>query len=140
MKGGGCDGLWRGTAVAHQLAGSVPLRSGAPSFGAGQVDMSVIPYSNFLTLYDAGAPVKIVAGAGVDGCILIAKEGIKNAAGGLDVRKHCRALLIEAKLHAGFAFQRTGNAEKKEMMEWMRVWLENPGVFPLWVEIRRKAI
>ena len=62
------------------------------------------------------------------------------AAGGLDVRKHCRALLIEARLHAGFAFQRTGNAGKKEMMEWMRVWLENPGVFPLWVEIRRKAI
>lgn len=52
----------------------------ATLFGAGQVDMSVIPYSNFLTLYDAGAPVKIVAGAGVDGCILIAKEGIKNAA------------------------------------------------------------
>lgn len=52
----------------------------ATLFGAGQVDMSVIPYSNFLTLYDAGAPVKIVAGAGVDGCILIAQEGIKNAA------------------------------------------------------------
>jgi NitT/TauT family transport system substrate-binding protein len=52
----------------------------ATLFGAGQVDMSVIPYSNFLTLYDAGAPVKIVAGAGVDGCILLAKEGIKSAA------------------------------------------------------------
>lgn len=49
-------------------------------FGSGQVDMSVIPYSNFLTLHDAGAPVKIVAGAGVDGCILIAREGIKTAA------------------------------------------------------------
>jgi NitT/TauT family transport system substrate-binding protein len=52
----------------------------ATLFGAGQVDMSVIPYSNFLTLYDAGAPVKIIAGAGVNGCILIAKEGIKSAA------------------------------------------------------------
>jgi len=52
----------------------------ATLFGAGQVDMSVIPYSNFLTLYDAGAPVKIVAGAGVDGCILLAQEGIKSAA------------------------------------------------------------
>lgn len=49
-------------------------------FGAGQVDMSVIPYSNFLTLYDAGAPVKIVAGAGVEGCMLIAREGISGAA------------------------------------------------------------
>jgi NitT/TauT family transport system substrate-binding protein len=52
----------------------------ATLFGAGQVDMSVIPYSNFHTLYAAGAPVKIVAGAGVDGCILLAREGIKSAA------------------------------------------------------------
>jgi NitT/TauT family transport system substrate-binding protein len=49
-------------------------------FGAGQVDISVIPYSNFITLVDAGAPVKLVAGAGVEGCLLIAKEGIKTAA------------------------------------------------------------
>jgi NitT/TauT family transport system substrate-binding protein len=52
----------------------------ATLFGAGQVDMSVIPYSNFHTLVDAGAPVRIVAGAGVDGCILLAREGIKSAA------------------------------------------------------------
>ncbi|MDB5846386.1 MAG: transporter substrate-binding protein [Rhodoferax sp.] len=52
----------------------------ATLFGAGQVDMSVIPYSNFLTLYDAGAPVKIVAGAGVEGCIVLGGPGIKTAA------------------------------------------------------------
>jgi NitT/TauT family transport system substrate-binding protein len=49
-------------------------------FGSGQVDVSVIPYSNFLTLVDAGAPVRMVAGAGVEGCILVAREGIKSAA------------------------------------------------------------
>jgi NitT/TauT family transport system substrate-binding protein len=49
-------------------------------FGAGLVDMSMIPYSNFMTLYDAGAPVKIVAGGGVEGCIIVASEGIKTAA------------------------------------------------------------
>jgi NitT/TauT family transport system substrate-binding protein len=49
-------------------------------FGAGLVDMSMIPYSNFMTLYDAGAPVKIVAGGGVQGCIIVAKEGITSAA------------------------------------------------------------
>ena len=49
-------------------------------FGAWLVDMSMIPYSNFLTLYDAGAPVKIVAGGGVEGCIIVAKEGITSAA------------------------------------------------------------
>lgn len=49
-------------------------------FGAGLVDISMIPYSNFMTLYDAGAPVRIVAGGGVQGCIIVAKEGIKSAA------------------------------------------------------------
>ncbi|HEX2020453.1 MAG TPA: substrate-binding domain-containing protein [Aurantimonas sp.] len=48
-------------------------------FGAGLVDISMIPYSNFMTLYDAGAPVKIVAGGGVQGCIIVAGEGIKTA-------------------------------------------------------------
>jgi NitT/TauT family transport system substrate-binding protein len=49
-------------------------------FGAGLVDISMIPYSNFMTLYDAGAPVKIIAGGGVQGCIIVAKDGIKSAA------------------------------------------------------------
>ena len=49
-------------------------------FGAGMVDVSVIPYSNFITLVDAGAPVQFVAGAWVEGCILIGSEGISTAA------------------------------------------------------------
>ncbi len=49
-------------------------------FGAGLVDMSMIPYSNFMTLYDAGAPVQIVAGGGVEGCIIVARENIRSAA------------------------------------------------------------
>jgi NitT/TauT family transport system substrate-binding protein len=52
----------------------------ATLFGAGIVDISMIPYSNFMTLYDAGAPVKIIAGGGVQGCMIIGKEGIKSAA------------------------------------------------------------
>jgi len=48
-------------------------------FGAGLVDISMIPYSNFMTLYDAGAPVRIVAGGGVQGCIIVAREGIRSA-------------------------------------------------------------
>ncbi len=48
-------------------------------FGAGMVDVSVIPYSNFITLVDKGAPVQMVAGAGVEGCILVGSEGIEAA-------------------------------------------------------------
>lgn len=62
------------------------------------------------------------------------------SAGAMDEKKRCRALVIEAKQHAAFAVQRAGNAGKKEMMEWMRVWLENPGVFPVWVEIRKRGV
>lgn len=51
----------------------------ATLFGAGVVDMSLIPYSNFMTLYDAGAPVKIVAGGGIEGCVIAAQKGIKTA-------------------------------------------------------------
>jgi NitT/TauT family transport system substrate-binding protein len=55
----------------------------APSFsdqvtmiGSGLVDVGVMPYTSFLALYDAGAPVKVVAGGGVQGCILVAQPGL----------------------------------------------------------------
>ena len=49
-------------------------------FGAGQVDMSLLPYTQFMTLHDAGAPVTIVAGGGVEGCSIVAQPGINSAA------------------------------------------------------------
>ncbi len=51
----------------------------ATLFGAGQVDASLIPYTNFMTLYDQGAPVRVVAGGGVQGCVVCAQPGITNA-------------------------------------------------------------
>jgi NitT/TauT family transport system substrate-binding protein len=51
----------------------------ATLFGAGQVDASLLPYSNFMTLFDNGAPVKIVAGGGVQGCVVCAQPGIGDA-------------------------------------------------------------
>ncbi len=44
--------------------------------GTGQVDVSVLPYTNFMALYDAGAPVKIVAGGGVQGVYIVAQPGL----------------------------------------------------------------
>lgn len=52
----------------------------ATLFGAGQVDASLIPYTNFMTVHDNGAPVKIVAGGGVQGCVVCSQAGIPNAA------------------------------------------------------------
>jgi hypothetical protein len=55
-----------------------------------------------------------------------------------------RRVVIRSKDHAKLAAQNPRlsaqkRAEKKEMADWMLVWLENPGVFPLWVELRKKA-
>jgi NitT/TauT family transport system substrate-binding protein len=49
-------------------------------FGAGLVDVSLIPYSNFMTLYDKGVPVKIVAGGGVEGCVICGQPHVKTQA------------------------------------------------------------
>jgi NitT/TauT family transport system substrate-binding protein len=48
--------------------------------GTGQADVSMLPYTNFMTLYDAGAPVKIVAGGGVQGVYMIAQPGLDTPA------------------------------------------------------------
>lgn len=52
--------------------------------------------------------------------------------------RQCRRLVIEAKDHARWALRR-GHAEKEEMILWMLTWLENPGVFPVWVGLRKTA-
>jgi NitT/TauT family transport system substrate-binding protein len=44
--------------------------------GMGQVDIGLMPYTSFIALYDAGAPVKIVAGGGVEGCAIVAQPGL----------------------------------------------------------------
>jgi len=48
-------------------------------FGAGEVNVSLVPYTQFMTLTDKGADLKIIAGGGVQGCILVAQKGITSA-------------------------------------------------------------
>lgn len=47
--------------------------------GAGLVDVGVLPYTSFVALYDAGAPVKIVAGSGIEGCAIVSQPGLDTA-------------------------------------------------------------
>src|SRR5260221_10848935 len=49
-------------------------------FGAGLVDVSLIPYTNFMTLYDKGVPVKIVSGGVVQGCVICGQPHVKTHA------------------------------------------------------------
>ncbi len=50
-------------------------------------------------------------------------------------RRAVRRLVIVAKDHARWASLK--HREKEEMMLWMLTWLENPPVFPQWVNLRR---
>jgi hypothetical protein len=59
--------------------------------------------------------------------------------------RYCRRQAIGAKDRARFlaANPRTGERKKAlkiEMAQWMLVWLENPDVFPAWVEARKRAL
>jgi NitT/TauT family transport system substrate-binding protein len=44
--------------------------------GMGQVDVGLMPYTSFMALFDAGAPVKVVAGGGIEGCVIVSQPGL----------------------------------------------------------------
>ena len=48
--------------------------------GAGQADAGLIPYTSFIALEAAGAPVKIIAGGGIEGCTIVAQPGLDTPA------------------------------------------------------------
>jgi len=57
--------------------------------------------------------------------------------------RYCRRQVIAAKDRARFLARNPKTspekkAQKEEMAQWMLVWLENPAVFPAWVEIRKR--
>ena len=63
----------------------------------------------------------------------------RNGAAG---RRLARGIVIVAKDHAKLAERNervaaAKRADKREMVEWMLTWLENPGIFGLWMELRR---
>jgi hypothetical protein len=65
------------------------------------------------------------------------------AAGERDRARYCRRQVIAAKDRAKFlaASPRSTperRTQKEEMAQWMLVWLENPEVFPVWVDARKK--
>jgi hypothetical protein len=57
--------------------------------------------------------------------------------------RYCRRQAIAAKDRARFVARNPKispekKAQKDEMAQWLLVWLENPEVFPAWVEIRKR--
>jgi hypothetical protein len=60
------------------------------------------------------------------------------ASGDRERARYCRRQVIAAKDRAKFLAET--KPEKNEMAQWMLVWLENPEVFPAWVEARKKQL
>lgn len=64
-----------------------------------------------------------------------------SAAGDAVRARACRRPAIEAKNHARWALGRGADpAAKEETILWLLTWLENPAVFPAWVELRKRAL
>jgi len=66
------------------------------------------------------------------------------AAGNRERARYCRRQVIGAKDRAKFLAHNPHTPpqkqeEKEEMAQWMLVWLENPEVFPAWVEARKSV-
>jgi hypothetical protein len=67
------------------------------------------------------------------------------AAGQRDRARYCRRQVIAAKDRAKWMAVTPRSTperrtQKEEMVQWMLVWLENPEVFPAWVDARKKTI
>jgi len=57
----------------------------------------------------------------------------------------CRRAAIAAKDHTRFSLRSPTltpdqRAAKEEMLLWLLTWLENPGVFPAWLSLRKQAV
>jgi hypothetical protein len=57
----------------------------------------------------------------------------------------CRRIVIQAKDRARLISRNQKvdsekRRQKTEMVEWMLVWLENPGIFESWVALRKKSL
>ena len=59
-------------------------------------------------------------------------------AGNRDRARYCRRQVIAAKDRAKFLSKR--HPPKEEMVQWMLVWLEDPEMFPAWVEARKAIL
>lgn len=67
-----------------------------------------------------------------------------DAAGNRERARYARRQVIAAKDRAKFLARNprtppARRAVKEEMAQWMLVWLENPAIFPAWVEARKRA-
>ncbi|MDW8354349.1 MAG: hypothetical protein RMK57_07445 [Bryobacterales bacterium] len=65
--------------------------------------------------------------------------------GGRERAQRVRQLVLTSKAHTRLAAQNprltpAKRAEKKEALLWLTTWLENPELFPVWVDLRKEKL
>lgn len=68
--------LAREDGVEIQFVNTPTFAEQVTFLGMGQVDLGLMPYTSFVALFNAGAPVRIIAGGGVEGCSIVARPGL----------------------------------------------------------------
>ncbi len=66
--------------VALEFVNAPTFAEQVTFLGMGQSNIGVLPYTSALSLIDGGAPIKIIGGGGVEGCVLVAQPGLDTAA------------------------------------------------------------
>jgi NitT/TauT family transport system substrate-binding protein len=66
--------------VALEFVNAPTFAEQVTFLGMGQSNIGVLPYTSALSLIDGGAPIKIVGGGGIEGCVLVAQPGLDSAA------------------------------------------------------------
>ncbi len=69
------DQLAAAEGVTLELIPTATFADHITMVGAGVVDISITPYTSAIALHERGAPIRIVAGGGVEGCGLVARPG-----------------------------------------------------------------
>lgn len=70
------------------------------------------------------------------GMLRVYREAVDS--GSKERARYCRRQVIAAKDRAKFLAKKY--PAKQEMVEWMLVWLEDPDMFPAWVEARKSHL
>ncbi len=68
--------LAREDGVEIQFVNTPTFAEQVTFLGTGQVDLGLMPYTSFIALFNAGAPVKIIAGGGIEGCAIVSRPGL----------------------------------------------------------------
>jgi NitT/TauT family transport system substrate-binding protein len=68
--------LAREDGVEIQFVNTPTFAEQVTFLGMGQVDLGLMPYTSFIALHNASAPVRIIAGGGIEGCSIVARPGL----------------------------------------------------------------